>query len=59
MIIQKHDKAGEVYEQFMLEEKFLNNFAKFEFEDIHRLQISDTSNLEKVITQIDNMTAME
>jgi len=59
LIIQKHDKAGEVYEQFMLEEKFLNNFAKFEFEDIHRLQISDTSNLEKVITQIDNMTAME
>jgi hypothetical protein len=54
LIIQKHNKAEEVEQQFILAQRPINSLVRFEKEDMFSLQYGDVSSCEKMINDIDN-----
>jgi hypothetical protein len=53
LFIQKHDSEGNPTEQFLLGYRNIEMHEKFEREDMNRIQISDLTEFEKIITEID------
>ena len=53
LFIQKHDNEGNPIEQFLLGCRNIELIERFEREDMNRMQISDLSEFEKIITDID------